>query len=646
MLKYRINRRKIRGGMQPLNIAAYDKKVMPNGDEEPTEFLLTCYVDTIEGLSLGTKVMAITSIQQEIDNGFVPDIYELTQYLTVSSVDANKQMFTVTVDKTLPLAVKRIYITRTDDRKKRKVKIVFEGSHFFSNAVKVDEQTGEPITYDQKLYLQFVDKKGVFRTKELVLGVDDSDYAVVETFNIVSLNIDDMMNDSDLKELAEFIEDSKRDTGWVGGSGGFESEIAPNALSIMREQPMFAEQTSFSVYVEKAVNRIPVAFGKSNRFGLTQDLEIANVAHVHRKNSINPITDVERDVYHPVFRNKDGKFLPVYEIKFNLHFRQHRGNDWLVDNETYWNGVKRVTGEKGEEIKPIGKYFATPDGQEGYQSDLISYLNFTNGDVKFQKSRLKKTLLRLGFYDSDNVTEQMMVGNSTIFMDAGKLFTKQIRHMKTEDYIRIDEKDGAYEVTDKLVGCKVDRETTYKSGENISDTEDRRLSSQFSVKDYNNSQASSEGFYLYMMRSMRTGTKPEELYLKVEFNHAGYGFTLPMMMPYWDGKKWDSRTGIKSFGEILKDWKDKERKETDGPYGVRQYLKYAHIKLKYQYDPLSQRYVYYLDNGVYGDNMANGSNGCMTYNKVTGCLTLNLYEAKIMGPDDEPEKDTKTTTQA
>ena len=154
------------------------------------------------------------------------------------------------------------------------------------------------------------------------------------------------------------------------------------------------------------------------------------------------------------------------------------------------------------------------------------------------------------------------------------------------------------------------------------------------VKSKNTSKASSEGFYLYIWKDNSTPL-PQDLYMKVEFNHAGYGRTIPFMMPYWDSKKWGGKIGIKTFDEILEDWKDIKEEEldqhgrvswmhnTDGHYGIRQYTKFSYIHLKYMYDKETDKHIYYLDPDTYGNIIyPTGDDG----NKY---IEINLYEAKV-----------------
>ena len=228
-----------------------------------------------------------------------------------------------------------------------------------------------------------------------------------------------------------------------------------------------------------------------------------------------------------------------------------------------------------------------------------------------------------------NPANQNMLGYSTIFLDSGNLFSKYVRHLETDGYtvIGYDKNDyGKYNVDNKTKkGNRVDREYNFD--------EEHRLSSQFVVKNKNTSTASSEGFYLYLWKDNES-VLPQDLYMKVEFNHAGYGRTIPFMMPYWDKQKWNNKmSGIKTFNEILNDWKDIKnvdsggnvswKNNTDGHYGMRQYMKFSYIHLKYKYDKDNDKHIYYLDPETYGNiDFPNGKDG----NKE---IVINLYEAKV-----------------
>ncbi|MBP5456522.1 MAG: hypothetical protein J6Y37_08480, partial [Paludibacteraceae bacterium] len=229
-------------------------------------------------------------------------------------------------------------------------------------------------------------------------------------------------------------------------------------------------------------------------------------------------------------------------------------------------------------------------------------------DVKFQKNKLKKSFLRLSFYDSTNPANQNLLSYSTIFYNSGNAFAKYARYVERDGYFTVSP-NGT--LTRGLVGCRVNREpeSTSLNGEY---PEDYRISSQFVVSDKYLSNSSSDGFYLYLWKDSFNGKIPSDIYMKVEFNHAGLGRTIPFMMPYKD-----NALGIKTFSEILSDWNGSNR------YGIRKYIRYSYIRFKYRYDIDTGIHVYYLDDNVYG-------NSVYTTNFNDGTITLNLYEAKII----------------
>ena len=392
-----------------------------------------------------------------------------------------------------------------------------------------------------------------------------------------------------------------------------------SGIEILRENFLFTEFTNYYFEYERAVVNIPIPLSNSFETNLYQsDLLQEYFAEDEKIKAINKIVDLEKDVYYPVIKN-DNSFSDVYTLRFNLHFREHRGDNWLVDGNSFWNGVTQKNGN-------ISINKAITDNNV---SDLLCFLDFNNNDIRYQKNKLKKSFLRLSFYDSMNPANQNMLGYSTIFLDSGNLFSKYARHLETDGYtvIGYDKNDyGKYNVDNKTKkGNRVDREYNFD--------EEHRLSSQFVVKNKNTSTASSEGFYLYLWKDNES-VLPQDLYMKVEFNHAGYGRTIPFMMPYWDKQKWNNEmSGIKTFDEILNDWKDIKnvdsggnvswQNNTDGHYGMRQYMKFSYIHLKYKYDKDNDKHIYYLDPETYGNiDFPNGKDG----NKE---IVINLYEAKV-----------------
>lgn len=317
------------------------------------------------------------------------------------------------------------------------------------------------------------------------------------------------------------------------------------------------------------------------------------------QNAINKPTEMEKRVYTPVILTAGNEFKDILQINFNLHMRVHSGDEWTVENSDDWNFSKYG-------VHNADKYYSYNNRDN--QPDLLSYLNFTTRDIKYQKNTLKKTFLRLMFYDSMNPGSQNLLCYSTVFFDTGKLYSKVMSNSLLEAYYYDDGTDAS--------GIGAEREVNEARLESLlgvdtlTDTmiEDHRLGAQFAIYNKFASQNSSEGFYLYLWADNDNGIIPETIYMKVDLNHAGCGRTIPFMAPYWSNEI-DNRRGFKTNTDIIDDWRN-------GGYGIQQYLRYSYIKFKYVYDKERNRHVYYPDPDRYGSLTDN-------------VLNINLYEARV-----------------
>lgn len=481
----------------------------------------------------------------------------------------------------------------------------FDGSHLF------DVSAGE--TY--KLYITFDEPGGYDENNPHELSVGTDEYV---TSSIIRFPYSVLQGINNLEDVIFYEEDNQT-----------VSDLS--RVRFFRDNFVFTTGM-FRLYLDRPMATVTIPVFQKFSTDLYEDDGIReNFTDVEAKKAINKIVEMEKDVYHPVIwasvndENHGYVKNEVYKIRFNLHFREHRGDDWLAEADTYWNGVNS---ENPDNLGFINGYFTTDKvGKEEYQSDLLTYLNFTDKDVRYQKNKLKKSFLRVMFFDSMNPTNQNMLAYYTIFMDSGSYFSKYARYIETEGY-RIIGKSGTF------TGIKVDREPTktskrkdIDSNTDMDDVESVRLSSQLVVEDKYMSDASSEGFYLYLWRDNFLGTIPQDIYMKVEFNHAGYGRTIPFMCPFRDPNK-NEGNGFKSFNDILMDWSVSEEdwgSDTDKRYGIKKYLKYSYIRFKYKYDKITKRHVYYLDDEFYGTNVKNGG-----VHFEDNAITINLYEAKIV----------------
>ena len=63
---------------------------------------------------------------------------------------------------------------------------------------------------------------------------------------------------------------------------------------------------------------------------------------------------------------------------------------------------------------------------------------------------------------------------------------------------------------------------------NLSNNSTIRVDTQITVLNEFNTTKSSEGFNIYLFADDTPENEPETIYMKVEFNHAGFGRTIPM----------------------------------------------------------------------------------------------------------------------
>lgn len=243
--------------------------------------------------------------------------------------------------------------------------------------------------------------------------------------------------------------------------------------------------------------------------GLSQS---ADYTHLHQEDNVNvhfsdkikndviksaPVIDMERVKYAPYVLNE--LYEPLTSITYNLHFRvrNNASGDWsyIKGDSVYWN----------EGVNPTNLI-------NNNKSDLLYYLDFTDGDVLYQKKKLTKSFLRISFYDSKDPITQKLLYYTTIFVDGGSL-------------------------SGKFIKAKTELSRKNMSTENVvldSDKTSYRLDCHFTVMDEFNTTKSSDGFNIYYFPDVVENGE-RTIYMKVEFNHAGYGRTIPFIL--WNSTK-------------------------------------------------------------------------------------------------------------
>ena len=332
------------------------------------------------------------------------------------------------------------------------------------------------------------------------------------------------------------------------------------------------------------------------------ELVTKNFFDVEKKKAINPIVDMEKDIYFPVYVKGSDKlidssgnivyqnFSSIEEIEFNLHFRERDlNNGWKVYDDGYWNGINS-NGVSDKRLVP----FDNPENQ----SDLLGYLNFNNDDVFYQKSKLAKSFIRLSYYDSPNPSNQMLLYYSTIFMDEGLKYSTYIKNITLGEGV-----NDYYNFKFKDLESEISTDGEYQQGNNDEERETKRLSSRIKVSNKYESKGSSEGFYLYFFKENGELLHERTIYLKIEFNHAGYGRTIPFMMPM-------EQISGSSLYKLLK------YTDSNFPfngYPINELYEKMFIPIRLVYDYPNNRYVYYLPT----DDIQNNK------------LVYNLFEIKV-----------------
>ena len=250
----------------------------------------------------------------------------------------------------------------------------------------------------------------------------------------------------------------------------------------------------------------------------------------------------------------------------------------------------------------------------------MKYLNFTDSDVFFQKNKLKKSFLRILFYDSPDRGKQVLQYYSTIFFDTGDAFSK---------YVKAKSKEKEGEEHDD-----VSDESTYYVSNEHADNKDLRLCARFKTWSNKNMQHSSDGFYAYLYPSLLEGTLPSDLFMKIEFNHAKYGRTIPFILPTYTYKNND----LKNERILPID----PTTQTDGHYFPIHYMKIntetgaysdvdfqkalddMYINIKIKYDDKNNRYVWFLPRPK------------MSYEEDTQ-IVFNLFEPRLNGYERKPD---------
>lgn len=271
--------------------------------------------------------------------------------------------------------------------------------------------------------------------------------------------------------------------------------------------------------IESAYWNIPSIAVSSDRadIGVEED-QMGSYVDEIIDSTIPDFVDMERVKYIPVIGNFE---KIVTAITFDFHFRKREevGNteeDGYPKYNDKWN-ISEVSGVTSwwNGMEYYGTAFNASAFNDfinarGKDSDMLGYLNFVDEDIYYRKSRVSMSFIRMSFYSSKDPIEQKLLYYSTSFLDATSLYGKYMKQyvVKSEG-----EDDGLPIVfyDNNIVSARLDTEIV--------------------IRNEYQSEKSSEGFNLYLFADDADGVNSERtIYMKVEFNHAGNGKTIPMIM--------------------------------------------------------------------------------------------------------------------
>ena len=287
---------------------------------------------------------------------------------------------------------------------------------------------------------------------------------------------------------------------------------------------------------------------------------------------INPIVDMEKQVFIPVILDEDGdvKCDNVKEVVFNFNFLSRYVNGGIHT----WKETVKATEDDKKHVKRLendDNSFTRKDCRDVNSSHLLD-LGFTDDDLRYQKMCVKKSFARFSYFNKQSRGSQALLYYSTTYLDSGEVY-------------------GLINKGENCIPCSM------------------------SVSNSFNRMKSSEGYYLYLFPNVVDINKDENgwgtIYMKIDFNHAKYGYTIPMSAP--------SSETVKNKGYI------ENKMDEDGNVvniyqeGKRNLDNDIYIPVKVRYNVEKNRYEWCISNrSNFIENNAND-----------GTIAFNLYEPII-----------------
>ena len=324
-----------------------------------------------------------------------------------------------------------------------------------------------------------------------------------------------------------------------------------------------------------------------------------------RQQSINNIVDMEKDVYFPVYRRSDENdtftYHPIRRLRFNLHFRTRNLDNWrIIEDDREFSNFVTPNSLMSNWFVTDYKYYNGMLGNSYLHnsSDLLGFLNFSTSEIKNQASKLAKSFLRLSYYSTNNPNTQVLLATSTVFFDESLSYKKFIDSHRNSELVYADVdvlQRSKYNTMAEYQEACTGETSAQVSGKTITNftevagddffNDAIRLSSRFTIDDKYLTDTSSEGYYIYMFKEYAKKLHEATIYLKVEFNHAGIGKTIPFMLP--------------REGETpLYVHKAQDRDTLMNGFRMQDIYNQIYIPIKVIYDEKNKKYVYYLPDSL------------------------------------------------
>lgn len=412
-----------------------------------------------------------------------------------------------------------------------------------------------------------------------------------------------------------------------------------------------------TIYLNSGYIHIPLEFDMTVANNIMQDdIVTRDFFEAQKKKAINSIVDMEKDVYLPKYFDGEYKgantvFKPIKQINLNFHFRTRYLDSWKVKED--YNDYEASASTSGwfiTDYYPYKDILSVSGDTLQSTSDLMGLLYFTNDDIFYQKSKVAKSFARLSYYDSTDQQQQSLLATSSVFVDEHKLYKKFIDNSRknVNDYGFVTEpefrkNDSGYTITPKVdvttlnKSNKINVKTEFidKRGKksyydvsidckNIVIDENKRLSSRLEINSKYATDTSSEGFYLYIFREYSEKLHPKAIYMRVDFNHAGIGRTIPFIIPmHWSGNTTNSAET--AYNELypehrLKLTNDRDLEELKLGIPLSSVNSQLYIPLYAVYDFINKEYAYVF-NKKYVDIDENG------------VANIDLFELKVQNEE-------------